>query len=647
MKAVNTISYSGVMMCGIASIFDIQRSVSKEMLSAGLSALVHRGPDGFGQWISNNKMVGLGHSRLAIMDVSGGKQPVQNEDGSITAVVNGEFYDHDIWVKSLQAKGHLFRTSSDSEILVHLYEEFGIECVKMLNGEFAFIIWDSRKNLLVAGRDRFGIKPLLWSKHKDKVILASEAKALFSMGVPAVWDRKSFYQMSSMQYLPSQSTLFSGVKNLAAGHLMLIDKHGDITQKRYWDLDFPSEFDDMKFKHPRDACKAIRLALEKSVKRRVRSEAPVATQLSGGIDSSIVAALAAKEGVSKCFSIAFNNANTPYDERDLAQATANDLGLDLEVVSLSNQELAASLYDAVEKSEGIAINAHLPAKYFLSKVMRNNGYKVALTGEGADELFLGYPHFRVDWQQESRIETSSILPELQASSGIMLPSGNELSTNYIAQKLGFVPSFLRAKAALGWKMKHLLKPNSIEANTYHDPFFHYLDSIDVLGQLKGRTQVNQSRYLWSKSALTGYILQTLGDGTEMAHSVEGRVPFLDYELYETIKRIPHKWLFEPMQKQVLRDAVKGLVPEPVRLRKKHPFIAPPVFMSAAFITLAKEVFNSDSAKHHPFIDTNSALNTLERLPSFSGAERIGWDASLMMSLTSVLIGNAFKLGDVI
>ena len=629
-------------MCGIVSTYSWSGESSIDSLIAGLRTLIHRGPDSSAFWFSEDKCVALGHTRLAITDVLGGQQPIKNEEGSIISVVNGEFYDYESWLSKLTRKGHMFRTSSDSEILLHLYEEYGVECVEKLNGEFSFIIWDDRKKTLIAGRDRFGIKPLVWSKYKNQLFLASEAKALFAMGVPTVWDNQSFFQMSNMQYLPSNRTLFANVQQLPAGHLMIVNQDG-LKEHCYWDMSLPLEHSNNVFSCREEAMIEITNALKKAVKRRLSSAVPMATQLSGGVDSSIVASLAAIEGQSKCFSITFDGVDKTYDEQDFTLQTASDLGLDLHMVSVTPDALASSLSNAVEKSEGIAINAHLPAKYLLSKAMHDDGIKVALTGEGADELFLGYPHLQTDYFSESISSTVSL--KNNVSSGVMLPSGNEISTQQFQSLLGFVPCFIRAKATLGWKMRSLIKQDMSSAISQSDPFLFYLDSIDVIGQLKGRSQVNQSRYLWTKSALSGYILKTLGDGTEMAHSVEGRVPFLDHEVYDIAKKIPHSWLSEPMEKQILRDAVKGLVPDTVRLRKKHPFVAPPAFLSKAFIDLANDVFRSNSAKYHPYIDASAALKTLERLPFTQGAEQVGWDAALMMALTSVLVEDTFSMGN--
>lgn len=378
-------------MCGIASLLSWNRPHDPKLVEQALDQLRHRGPDGKQTWSSNDLKLTLGHARLSFVDIVGGQQPLTNEDETIWAVVNGEFYDHKYWTQKLREKGHQFRTLSDSEILIHLYEEYGLDCVERLNGEFTFIIWDSTKQKLIAGRDRFGIKPLVWSEYRDQLFIASEAKALFAMNVPRLWDSSAFFQTASLQYLPAHSSLFSGINQLPPGHL-LIAQQGKVDIQRYWDLNLPRA-EEQNFRGSRkEGSHAVITQLRKSVKRRLRGDTAVAAQLSGGIDSALVAALATESQKLDCFTVSFEDAGPSHNELPLAESAAKYINANLHVVKASNQAMADSLATAVEISEGLAINAHLPAKWLLSRCVQSSGFRAVLTGEGSDETFFGYPH---------------------------------------------------------------------------------------------------------------------------------------------------------------------------------------------------------------------------------------------------------------
>src|SRR5580692_3648241 len=225
-------------MCGIVAFFSASAPVDPDALRRSVHSLHHRGPDGQRQWIDPSGRVGLGHARLSIIDLDGGAQPLSNEDESIHAVVNGELYDFERQRAELEARGHHFRTRSDSEVLIHLYEEYGAHCVDHLRGEVAFVLWDARSQLLLAGRDRFGIKPLYYAEDGDRLVLASEAKALFAASVPAAWDPESFFQAASVGGPAQDRSLFAGVRQLPAGHFLLATaRHKNVV--RYWDFDFP------------------------------------------------------------------------------------------------------------------------------------------------------------------------------------------------------------------------------------------------------------------------------------------------------------------------------------------------------------------------------------------------------------------------
>ncbi|MEO7095163.1 MAG: asparagine synthase (glutamine-hydrolyzing), partial [Polyangiales bacterium] len=362
-------------MCGIVAVLSRERPVSLDAVARATDALVSRGPDDEGTFVGGDGRVVLAHRRLSIVDVQGGRQPLLSEDGRTALVVNGELYGTGALRASLVDRGHRFRTRSDSEVLLHLYEERGLDAVLALRGEFAFVLWDERNQRLVAGRDRFGIKPLCWATHDGALFVASQAKALFAAGVPAGWDHDSVFQALSMQYTLPDRTLFSGVHVLRPGHL-LVAEGGRIDVRPYWDLDLPV---DPRAIDDHEAIETFRTSFDDAVRARLVADVPVAFQLSGGLDSTAVAAVAAAARTEPidCFTVAFDadreTDRERYDERSIARETAAFLGARAHEIPVSDDTVETVLSAAIVAGEGIAINGHIAAKYVLSRAVRSAG----------------------------------------------------------------------------------------------------------------------------------------------------------------------------------------------------------------------------------------------------------------------------------
>ncbi|MEO8194861.1 MAG: asparagine synthase (glutamine-hydrolyzing), partial [Gemmatimonadales bacterium] len=374
-------------MCGIVAIRSRSNPVSCERLAAATKALQHRGPDGHGYWVARDHGVGLGHQRLSVVDLETGAQPISSEDGSIVLAANGEFYGFERIRSGLEARGHRFKTRSDSEIVVHLYEEMGERCVERLRGEFAFVLWDERKGKLLAVRDRFGIKPLHYAEYNGELVLASESKALFAAGVPAAWNTESVFRALFL-CIGQDRSLFEGIRQIPPGHLLTsIDGTTRITQ--YWDAEYP-----VANEAPPDdeaACiETVRSLIDESVQLRMRADVPVGCLLSGGLDSSAVLGFASRHcpGPMRAFTIGFDDPH--FDESPLARETAAFVGAEFEVVDASKRCLADNFADSVAHGEIVVYNAHGTARYLLSRAVQRAGFKVVLAGEGADELFAGY-----------------------------------------------------------------------------------------------------------------------------------------------------------------------------------------------------------------------------------------------------------------
>lgn len=633
-------------MCGIVSLWSSQ-GINPKTLKNATDSLVHRGPDGEGHWVSENQQVALGHRRLSIIDLEGGEQPISNEDGSIHIVVNGEFYGFERIRNDLKKKGHRFRTSSDSEIALHLYEEYGLDFVLHLRGEFAFILYDSNEKCLVAVRDRFGIKPLCFAKDDDgSLYMGSEAKAIFAAGFKAKWDKYAFFHSCNIQYTPSDRTLFEGVYQLKPGHILIYDGH-DLDIKKYWDMDYPNMPMSMK-KSEQDYIAECHDLFRESVKLRLRSDVPICFHLSGGLDSSAVASVAADIANKPfdCFTVSFDHEG--YDELPIAKEMADHIGATLHTVPVSQDDLVHAISDAVYTSEGLSINGHLAGKYLLSKAIRDAGFKVALTGEGSDEVLAGYPHLREDLiifggNDALSAELKNLYESNEKLAGVFLSHGETLSTEAVNAALGFVPSFLKAKASLGLRVTSLLSDDAFESCDIFDDLIHSFDSD---GQLKNRHIINQSSYLWTKLTLANYILRTLGDGCEMAHSIEGRVPFLDHHFFEFTRDLPMDMKIKGMtEKYILREAVKPYVTNTIYKRQKHPFIAPPVsrFTNSKLDEYIQDLLRSSDFKTMPFWDQQKVLDWLDTLPNIEPKDQAAAEPVLMMVLTSYLTRQRFKL----
>ena len=628
-------------MCGVVCVALGEAGPSEPgalsaTVAAGVSALAHRGPDGRGVWSSPDGRVALGHARLAVIDPAGGAQPVANEDGSIVAVVNGELYGHEAQARWLAGRGHRLRSRCDAEVLVHLYEELGDDLVREVRGELAFVLWDGRRRRLFAGRDRMGVKPLVWARWRGGVALASEAKALFALGVPARWDDEAFAHAAQTQYLWPDRTLFAGVSQLEPGCVLTWEPGGEPRPGRYWDLPIGAA---PAIATIEDAAEALGDALDDAVQIRLRADAPICVQLSGGLDSTAVAALAARAGgLAGSFTVGFAGGGA-YDERAIAAATARALGIPHTIVELDGAAIAAHWPEAVAHGEGLAINGHLVGKWLLSRAMRDAGMKVALTGEGADELLAGYPHLRAD--------AGAIVDGHAASRGVMLPSGDGLAVDGVAARLGRVPTWIAAKATLGRRVRGLLAPDLLQQVGAADPFGALVDRLGA-PRLRAASPLHIGAATWIRSALAQYILRTLGDGMEMAHGIEGRVPFLDHRVVEVAFSIAPGVLVGAttgaktgamIDKPVLRRAVADLVPAFVLARPKHPFLAPPLARIAP--VLVQDTLRTH-ARSSRLVDGARLIAVLDALPAMPDAELQAWDAALMLILSAAILEARYR-----
>jgi len=640
-------------MCGIVGVFSRRGPVSPVGLERATKSLYHRGPDGQRQWISSDGKVGLGHARLSIIDLSTGEQPIASEDKRTHIVVNGEFYGYEAIRKELEGRGHRLRTKSDSEIALHLYEDFGTQCLHHLRGEFAMVLWDETRRQLIAARDRFGIKPLFYAWHEGKLFLASEVKALWAAGVPARWDEQGVYDSISTGGHMAR-TLFDGVFQIPPGHFLLAtDNHVQVNQ--YWDFNYPTKENNQATRPDAEYAEEFRAVLEEAVKIRLRADVPVGVYLSGGLDSCAVLGLAAKHhpGAVKAFTLTFEQA--AYDEGPIAKEMAALAGAEFHPIPIAQRDLADNFGDAIAQAETLCVNAHGVAKYLLSCAVRDAGYKVVLTGEGSDEILGGYPHFRRDmllYNREGQDE-ASVAESLEwlnqhntVSRGLLLPDGETASMESVRRILGFAPTWIETFSSRQVKMRPLFDAGIQAKYGPTEGNYGILDEVDVRGQLTGRDALNQSLYLWSKTAMARYILTMLGDRMEMAHSIEGRVPFLDHKVVETIVRQPVNQKVRGMtEKYVLREAVRDVITDTVYRRQKHPFLSPPATLNPddTFDTYVQDMLRGSVMKTLPFFDQKNVVALLDQLVGMDVGARTANDQILMLLMSMCVLHERYGL----
>lgn len=603
-------------MCGITAVVDPAAQDVLGTLSAATLQLRHRGPDGAHWWLQDRGVAGLGHSRLSVIDFQYGQQPLSNEDGSIQVTINGEFYGFEDIRSHLQAQGHFFKTNSDSELLPHLYEEMGIDCLSQLRGEFAFALWDDRRGRLWAARDRFGVKPLFYWTDGKRLLLASEAKSLLAAGVPAGWDSESVLDQIFF-FVRQDRSLFCDIRQVPAGHYLLYE-NGCLAIKKYWDLDYPEMHNHLELSEA-DHCASMYSALSDAVRARLRSDAPVTVFLSGGLDSSCVLAFAAQTGMNQPSALHVSFPGTDYDEKAMANRAAFYSGAQLDVLEVCETCLADNLKEAIWHGEMLAFNAHGVARYLQSRKASALGFKVALTGEGADETLAGYPRFREDVRPEGRRSSRAV--------------------RVLADRLGFSPSWIERIHQERSVFYALLSPAWLNTFSFDSLCESFIDQFDLADQLKNRHPLHQSMYLWMKSVLPNYTL--CADRLDMAHGIETRPPFLDHQLWEISRRLPPSLLIRGHQeKWVLREISIGCVPEEIRRRTKHSFTAPVFSGSGPLHDYVNDELRSASFRCIPFFDHSAVMSLLEMLDQVS---QPGVDSAVMMLICVHLLNQGYHL----
>ena len=571
-------------MCGIAGIIQKRgRRVDEADLIRMLEVQAHRGPDGSGVALTDLGRVGFGHVRLSIIDLATGDQPLWSADGQVLITFNGEIYDHLHHRRMLESEGFYFRTSSDTEVIVALYQCYGLDLWRHLNGEFSFAIWDRARRRLVAARDRYGVKPFFYRETEDELLFASEAKGLLSLPrVPRAFSPD--HVMTALVSAPLQAVSpFAGTEILRPGHY-LIWEAGEARARvvEYWRPRY-AQHPDLS---PEEAKAETRGVFQRAVGRRMVADVPVCSFLSGGLDSTLVTAEMARQSSARAitaFTIAFSRSE--YDESEPAARIAREIGVGHEILPVSMTDIADHLEACIEKVEMHLFNPGAVGKFLLSRRVRERGFKVALTGEGSDELFAGYPYFKLEaiWR---RLESGD--PAERRSGQRLLARFRQMERRSEGLLWNRTEGWRTAPRPFGFASYILTRVHEFEKHLPALIDFERLGIDPTVGPtarltrdfeglgLRGMDPLQASLVL-SRSQLSGYIIPTLGDRVEMAHSVEGRTPFLDTELAELTFRVPpelHLDLEHLREKSLLHSALGHLLPPSASGTRKHPFFSP-------------------------------------------------------------------------
>jgi len=569
-------------MCGICGTLNHTKKhfIDVELLKKMVSMLRHRGPDEFGIYVDNK--IGMGNARLSIIDLQSGSQPIHNEDETIWIVFNGEIYNYIELRKELILKGHRFYTQSDTEAIIHLYEEYGTECLEYLNGQFAFAIWDSKIGQLMLARDRPGIRPLFYTICDGSLIFGSEIKSILADSrIPAEIDIYALDQIFSFWTTLSPRTIFKNIWEIPPGHF-LTARNGNISIKRYWHLDFPDNKEHPEEQPEEYYAERLRPLLIESTKLRLRADVPVGAYLSGGLDSSAITAIIRKytNNPLKTFSIQF--ADKFFDETPFQREMIEYLNTDHREIVCTASDIGRIFPEVIWHTETPILRTAPAPLYLLSKLVRDNSIKVVLTGEGADEFLAGYNIFK-----EAKIRR------------FWAKSPDSKWRPLLLQKLYPYIAGDHNRAKFYWEafFKTGLSQTD-EAHFSHIPRWENTSKIKALfsdeikSHLSGYNNVDdfkkglsenfnnwhhlcQAQYIEIYTFFSNYLLSSQGDRVAMANSVEGRFPFLDHHVVEFCSEIPPKYKLKVLEeKHILRKSMEGLLPENTRNRPKQPYRAP-------------------------------------------------------------------------
>ncbi len=570
-------------MCGITgAVWREQRqAIDAQTLAKMTDSIAHRGPDDANSWFASDHRdayghavgVALGFRRLSIIDLEGARQPMGNEDGSVQMVFNGEIYNYQTLRRRLEGSGHRFATHGDGESIIHLYEDAGTDCFSQLNGMFAIAIWDSRRHRLVLARDRIGQKPLYYAVKDKRLVFGSELKSIAAVnGICNEIDPAAIDEFLTYQYIPHPGTIWKGVRKLAPGHFAVFE-NGEITVHRYWDFDPTIE---RPISKP-EACQRLRELLTDSVRLRMQSDVPLGSFLSGGIDSSLITAIAQSlsDQPVRTFSIGFPVSD--FDETAYAAQVAKHLG-----TQHQRFEVSPSGVDVIDKlvwhyDEPFGDSSAVPT-WYLSELTRKE-VTVALSGDGGDELFAGYDRYRALWASRW-LQRLFPLHKMPGIGLVQKLPDSDRQRSLVRRGKRFLEALGQptARRYLNWLQ---IFPEHLRAKLYTDEFVQQLPGEDPFEFLDSVWQRSSGRDIVTRASISDILsylpcdLCTKVDIASMAHSLEVRQPLLDYRVVEFAATLPAKLKFSSRRgKLILRDAFGSMIPKSIFTRQKMGFGIP-------------------------------------------------------------------------
>jgi asparagine synthase (glutamine-hydrolysing) len=568
-------------MCGIAGIVDFSgRRPDQELLRRMLGLIRHRGPDAFGIYMDD--MAGIASTRLSIIDLPGGDQPIHNEDESLWTVYNGEVFNYVELRPDLENRGHRFYTNTDTEVLIHLYEENGVDMLRHLNGQFGLSIWDNRKKELFLARDRMGIRPLFYYLDGPRIVFASEIKAIFAdPTIQRDLDPTTLSDIFTCWSPMGDATPFQGVRQLMPGHYAVFSADG-MAEGRYWQIPFGQSRDNgTSLEEWKDELKEL---LKDACRIRLRADVPVGAYLSGGLDSTYTTSVVKNFFNNQLCTFSVSFSDSRFDEAFFQMKAVQSIGTDHRLIRITDSDIGTVFPDVIWHTEAPLLRTAPAPLFQLASLVRENNFKVVLTGEGSDEIFAGYDIFKEGrirrfWAEEP---DSKIRPKLFRK---LYP---DIFGHADSRAIAFLESFFKkglsetdspayshmirwenAKPLQGF-FSGAIKEEIRKSQDFVDRFTASLPS-DFLSW----DPLSRAQYTEATLFLSNYLLSSQGDRMAMAHAVEGRFPFLDYRVVEFATRVPPFYRLRGLKdKFILREAAADLIPREMAYRQKQPYRAP-------------------------------------------------------------------------
>lgn len=613
-----------------------------------IGMLHHRGPDGNGFYADDD--VGLAHARLSIIDLEGGWQPIHNEDKTVWVVFNGEIFNYIELRQSLEQEGHRFYTHSDTEVIVHLYEQHGDDFVLQLNGQFAIALWDKKKKRLILARDRTGIRPVFYTVARGRLLFASEAKALFALPeVPRRLNRRGLGEIFTYWSPLAPATVFEGIEALPPGHLMTVED-GHIRVRCYWDWSFP-EAPPADSRSSASYAEELRELLIDAVRLQLRADVPVGAYLSGGLDSSIVTTIIKNFSNTplRTFSVTFEDAE--FDESRYQRNLVEYLGTNHTAVHCTATDIGAAFPRAIWHTETPIVRTAPTPLMLLSARVRAEGYKVVLTGEGADEVFGGYDIFkeakiRRFWARapQSKIRPrilERLYPYLKHSPA----SGRAFTQKFFSEGLehkdkpffAHIPRWTTTR-----RIWQFFSPELREALSSFDPYAAIERTLP--SGIEHWLPLGRDQYVEAHTLMSGYLLCSQGDRVAMANSVEGRFPFLDHRLIEFANQLPPRYkLMGLTEKYLLKQSMKELLPESIRTRTKQPYRAPDsqsFFRNGVPLGYVAELLSESRLREAGYFDPKAVAKLVEKCRA-GRAIGFGDNMAFVGILSAMLVDDMF------